>query len=166
ATARAALARPPIVSAPATISTALPPLVPLALPAIQPAVPFEAPPPQAAETKTEQVPTPPLRVAAANEPAAERPPAKIEFGIDLGGGASLEALRVHWASVKANYGPLPTGLHPLAAHRPKPTGGRTYRLVAGPLPNAAEAARLCARFPVARLSCRPAKFDGVQLAEH
>ena len=66
--------------------------------------------------------------------------------------------------MKANYGPLLVGLHPLAAQHPKHPAGVTYRLVAGPLPNAAEAAQLCARFPVTRTGCQPAKFDGAQLA--
>ena len=68
--------------------------------------------------------------------------------------------------MKANYGPLLAGLHPLVAQHPKHPAGIDYRLVAGPLPNAAEAARLCARFPVTRTGCRPAKFDGAQLAAH
>ncbi|HSP48942.1 MAG TPA: hypothetical protein VLN61_01915 [Pseudolabrys sp.] len=79
---------------------------------------------------------------------------------------SLEALRIHWAALQANYGPLLVGLHPVAAQHPKYPSGVTYRLMAGPLPNAIEAAQLCARFPVTRTGCRLAKFDGVQLAPH
>ena len=75
-------------------------------------------------------------------------------------------LRIHWAVMKANYGPLLAGLHPLASRYPKHPTGVTYRVVAGPLPTAAEAAKLCARFPVTRTGCHPAKFNGVQLAEH
>ncbi len=165
AAARAALTRPPAVSAPATITTALPPVVPLELPAIQAQAPAENAPPPTTETKTQLVPIPPARVAA-NTPATEPPPAKVEFGIDLGGAGTLEALRVHWVAVKANYGPLLNGLHPLVSRHTKQPAGVGYRLVAGPLPNAAEAARLCARFPITRIGCRPAKFDGVQLAEH
>jgi hypothetical protein len=149
---------------------ALPALTPLALPAVT-RTPLAAPenPPPAAETKTEAVPLPPVRVAAApaSEPAAEPPPpAKLEYGIDLGGAASIEVLRIHWAAMKANYGPLLAGLHPLASQYPKYPTGVTYRVVAGPLPTAAEAAKLCARFPVTRTGCHPAKFSGVQLAEH
>jgi hypothetical protein len=168
AAARAAISPPPALSTPATIATALPPVVPLALPTIQATVPAENAPPPAAEVKTQLVPIPPVRVAAtaANAPASEPPPAKVEFGIDLGGAGTLEALRVHWVAVKANYGPLLNGLHPLAARHAKHPAGLDYRLVAGPLPNAAEAAKLCARFPVTRIGCRPARFDGVQLAGH
>jgi hypothetical protein len=178
--ARAANTPPPAPSAPATTpaavavapppTPALPALTPLAMPALT-HVPTAAPenqPPPAAETKTEAVRLPPVRVAAApaSEPAAEPPPpAKLEYGIDLGGAASIEALRMHWAAMKANYGPLLAGLHPLASQHPKHPTGVTYRVVAGPLPTAAEATKLCARFPVTRTGCHPAKFNGVLLAE-
>jgi hypothetical protein len=167
--AKARATPPPAPSTPATVSTALPPLVPLAMPAIQPAAKPENPPPKIEETKTETVPVPPVRVAAApaDKTAAEpTPPTKVEFGIDLGGAATIDALRMHWAAMKANYGPLLVGLHPLASQHTKQPSGVDYRLVAGPLPNTAEAAKLCAHFPATRTGCRPAKFDGAQLAEH
>jgi hypothetical protein len=168
-------------SAPAPVA-AFPPLSPLAMPAIGQATagwqvaataphaaeaappPAEAAPPTA-EPVTELVPLPPVRVAAA-PPSEPAPPPKLEYGIDLGSAASLEALRVHWAAVKANYGPLLVGLRPLAAAHPKHPSGVIYRLVAGPLPSHADAAQLCARFPPLRTGCRPAKFSGAQLAEH
>src|SRR5664280_2058646 len=182
AAARAANTPPPAPSAPATTPAdiaAMPALTPLARPAVGetaaawPATttPTEAAapaiPPQAAEPAAEAAPLPPVRVAAAsaNEPVAAPPP-KPDYGIDLGAATSLEALRVHWVALKANYGPLLVGLHPVATQHTKTPTGVTYRMVAGPLPNATEAAQLCARFPVTRTGCRPAKFSGVQLAEH
>jgi len=168
ANARAGATPPPAPSTPATVATTLPPLAPLAMPPIQAAAKAETPSPKPDQIKTEMVPVPPVRVATApvNEPAAEPPPAKAEYGIDLGGAATMDALRIHWAAMKANYGPLLVGLHPLASQHPKHPSGVDYRLVAGPLPNTAEATKLCARFPVTRTGCRPAKFDGAQLAEH
>lgn len=162
---------PPAPSTPATMATALPPLAPLAMPAIQPAAKPKNPSPKLEETRTETVPVPPVRVAVApaKETLAEAepvPPAKVEFGIDLGGAATIDALRMHWTTMKANYGPLLVGLRPLASQHTKQPSGVDYRLVAGPLANTAEAAKLCARFPVTRTGCRPAKFDGAQLAEH
>jgi hypothetical protein len=171
---------PPPPSAPATApavdtgqpppATALPALTPLALPA-----PSEAaisspapPPPQAGEPVTELVPLPPVRVAAAPPRAAEAtpmPPVKPEFGIDLGGASSVEALRIHWLALKASYGPLLAGLHPVIAQHPRHPAGIDYRLVAGPLPSAGVAAQLCTRFPITRTGCRPAKFIGAHLAE-
>jgi len=117
-------------------------------------------PPQ--RTDADAVPLPPMRVVTVNGSAAE-PPGKGEFAIDLGGAASIEALRAHWASLKASHGPLLAGLQPLAAQHPKQPSGVTYRLVVGPLANAEDAARLCSRFP-ARTACHPTKFSGAQLA--
>jgi hypothetical protein len=172
AAARAAMTAPPTLSAPTT--TASDPAAKPSLPALTPIAPqiiaepaAAGPAPTVAE-KSAEVPKPPLRVAAApaSEPAAEPPPGKIEFGVDLGAASSTEALRMHWAAVKANYGPLLAGLHPLVSEHPKQPSGIIYRLVAGPLANVAEAAKLCARLPVTRTGCRPAKFDGEELATH
>jgi len=178
-------APPPAPSVPATVppaAAAAPALTPLAMPALnepaaawpptsppaQEAAHEAAPPPQAAAPEIEAVPLPPARVAALpeSEPAAAAPPAKLEYGIDLGGASNLEALRMHWAAMKANYGPLLVGLRPIASEHAKRPSGVTYRLLAGPLPNFAAAAQLCSRFPATRTGCRAVKFSGVQLAEH
>ena len=170
----------PVVMPPAMpLGSVLPTLAPLAMPTLKVTAaswPATKPEPEkpaaqanAADSENEPAQLPPVRVATApaNEPAAEPPePAKAEFGIDLGGASSLETLRIHWATLQANYGPLLVGLHPVAAQHPRHPSGVTYRLVAGPLPDAAEAARLCARFPVLRTGCHPAKFIGAQLAAH
>jgi hypothetical protein len=170
----------PVMMAPAMpLGSVLPELAPLAMPALKltaaswPATKPEAEKPAAqavaSDSETDPARLPPVRVASApaNEPAAEPPePAKDEFGVDLGGASSLEILRIHWATLKANYGPLLVGLHPVATQHPRHPSGITYRLVAGPLPDAAEAARLCARFPTLRTGCHPAKFIGAQLAAH
>jgi hypothetical protein len=113
----------------------------------------------------EPVPLPPTHVAVApaSEPAAE-PPRKPEFGVDLGGAPTMDVLGLRWAAVKANFGPLLTGLHPLAAHDRRP-GTTDYRLLVGPLPSAAAATQLCTRFAAARVTCRLAKFDGERIAQ-
>ncbi len=110
--------------------------------------------------------TMPAAATAAPVPASEPPPLrKPRFGIDLGHASSVEALRAHWAALKTAYGPLLAGLHPVVAQHPRHPGGIVYRLVAGPLPTIAAAAQLCARFPVTRTGCRPARFSGIHLAE-
>jgi len=156
--------------APAPVATVPPPvdlpaLPLLAMPVGEATLPTFVTGRTAAEPGAEPVPLPPVRVAAvaASEPAKELP-AVTPFGIDLGGAGSIEALRIHWAGLKANYGPLLTGLQPLVATRPKHPSGVTYRLVAGPLANTEDAAHLCARFPVLRTGCHPAKFAGAELA--
>jgi hypothetical protein len=77
-----------------------------------------------------------------------------EFGLDLGGGATV-GVRQRWATAKANFGSLLSGMDPCAAreHRPGKTG---YRLVVGPLPNSAAAAGLGAHFSAARTACHAA----------
>jgi len=111
------------------------------------------------------VPMPPARIANASLLENDQPaPKQAEFGLDLGGGATVDGLRLRWLTVKANFGPLLSGLRPLAArdHRAGATG---YRLVAGPLPNSAAAAGLCAHFVAARTACRAVKFEGEQIAQ-
>jgi hypothetical protein len=104
--------------------------------------------------------------ASASEPASALPlPRKAEFGIDLGGASSVETLRIHWATMRSNYGALLGGLHAVIAQRPRRPVGTDYRLLAGPLPTVAAAAHLCARFPVTRAGCRPARFSGNYLEE-
>jgi hypothetical protein len=136
---------------------------------LPPKTPEAAPPeetPEAAEGAAKPAAIPPVRVAAitASEPVTTPPPAGAGFGVDLGGASNLEALRIHWATLKANYGPLLVGLRPLVALLPKHPNGAIYRLVVGPLPSADKATQLCAGFPVLPTGCHPAKFSGGQLA--
>jgi len=177
-------AKPPIVSAPATTQQAaapasppaaaptparieVPMIAPLAMPVLTDnAAPWPTTPAQqAAAPLPEPIPLPPTRLASvpASEPAAE-PPRKPEIGVDLGGAPNIEVLNLRWVAVKANFGPLLTGLRPLAARVQRP-GATDVRLLVGPLPNITAAHQLCTKFAAARVTCRPAKFDGQQLAQ-
>ena len=95
--------------------------------------------------------------------AAESVATKTEFGIDLGGNASIEGLRTLWAALKASQPAMLDGLRPLIALREK-AGSFELRLVAGPLTNASVAARLCAALAAAGQACQPTVFDGQRLA--
>lgn len=116
------------------------------------------------------VPMPPRRIAALPETTAAVAPAphpaplppRAEYGIELANGPSLEALRERWAAVKANYGPLLTGLNPVAV-RDRHSGA--YRLIVGPMPNLAAAQHVCSRFAAARAPCRAAKFAGEDIVQ-
>ncbi len=90
---------------------------------------------------------------------------RTDFGVDIGSGPNLKALRTAWVSIRQNHGELFEGLHPVIAVRDggKP-GPVELRLIVGPLVNAAAAARLCGRIANAGLSCQPAIFDGQRLA--
>ncbi|HEY6023818.1 MAG TPA: hypothetical protein VIV34_06530 [Pseudolabrys sp.] len=165
AAALAAKAAPPVPSAPVTSTiAAAASSPPTAAPAAPPPSATAPPAPKTESPVAETVPLPPIRIAAA--PTNETPPATTqnEFGLDLGGATTLEGVRQRWATVKANFGPLLSGMHPLASpeHRPGVAG---YRLVVGPLPNSAAATGLCAHFVAARTACRSAKFAGEQIAQ-
>lgn len=100
-------------------------------------------------------------VPAATESVATR----TEFGVDVGGNASIEGLRAVWTALKASQPALFEGLRPVIAVREgKTPGAIELRLVAGPLPNASIAARLCAALSAAGQPCQPAVFDGQRLA--
>jgi hypothetical protein len=90
---------------------------------------------------------------------------RTDFGIDIGGGATLAALRVAWNTARANHPSMLENLRAVVAIRdgPKP-GSVELRLIIGPLSNAAAAARLCASLAAAGLSCQPAVFEGQRLA--
>lgn len=164
AAALAAKTTPPTPSAPATTA---PSAAANASPAASPTPPpIAAAAPKADTQTTAAVPLPPTRVAAvsANDAA---PPAtnQNEFGLDLGGAATLDGIRQRWITVKASFGPLLSGMYPLAAREHR-AGASGYRLVVGPLPNSPAATGLCAHFAAARTACKSVKFDGEQIAEH
>ena len=85
--------------------------------------------------------------------------------MDIGGNASIEGLRSLWSTLKSGQPALLDGLRPIVAVREgqKP-GALELRLIAGPLPNASIAARLCAALSSAGQACQPAVFDGQRLA--
>ena len=111
---------------------------------------------------TQSPPTVPLPPAA---PVPAAPTGKAEFGLDLGGANTLEGLRKLWAAAQVRHGSLLDGLRPVVhvRERPRPAAVE-MRLVAGPIPNAATAARMCATLAAAGAICQPAAFDGQRLA--
>jgi hypothetical protein len=153
----AAAAAAPIISPPGTTATPTEKPAPVAPPATaEAAAPPAAAPEQPATPAHEPVPLPPVRVAAL---PAEATASKPEFGIALATSSNLDVLRLQWGALKANYGPSLAGLRPIAAREQHGTA-TYYRLVLGPLPNAAAAAKLCARLTAARAVCHAGKFSG------
>jgi hypothetical protein len=114
-------------------------------------------PPQAAPPLGEPIRLPPMRIATTTGD-----PTGKEIGIDLGGARSMDIMHARWAAVKANFGPLLQGLYPVVARETR-AGLVPYRLIVGPLPNAAAAAQICARFAASKVTCRSTKFAGEQL---
>jgi HAMP domain-containing protein len=152
----------PVISSPATTEANR---TEKSAPAAPPATAEAAAPPAAAPEQSAApvheavpiaVPLPPVRVAAL---PAEAAASKPEFGVALATSSNLDVLRLQWGALKANYGPSLAGLRPIAAREQHGTA-TYYRLVLGPLPNAAAAAKLCARLTAARAVCHAGKFSG------
>jgi hypothetical protein len=85
-------------------------------------------------------------------------------GVDLGGAASLDRLRVLWNTVRSGQGQLFNGLYPVAHaregnHRARPD----IRLLVGPLATAEEAQKLCAVLIGSGQFCAPAVFHGQRM---
>jgi hypothetical protein len=92
-------------------------------------------------------------------------PAKPEFGLDLGGANTMEGLRALWTTARQRHGTLLEGLRPIVYLRERARPGVVdMRLVAGPIPNAATAARMCATLVAAGAICQPSPYDGQRLA--
>jgi hypothetical protein len=109
---------------------------------------------------------------AQHEPAAAaaqetRAPSRLDYGIDLGGASTIDALRALWAATRTEQTPLLDRLEPAVVLRPTGKGGAPQlRLMAGPFADAAAAAALCKNFAAGRSICRPFAFDGNKLPLH
>jgi hypothetical protein len=97
-------------------------------------------------------------------PAPESVATITEFGVDIGGGPNIDALRDLWNSAKGAHARAFDGLRPVISVRDGKQGAAELRLVVGPLSNAAAAAKICASLSVNGWTCRPAVFDGQRLA--
>ena len=102
--------------------------------------------------------------AAASIASSETPAAKTDFAIDLGGANSFAGLRGLWRGLlKAN--PALGSLRPMVVVRESNNGlGMQLRLLAGPIINAAAAARLCAALVDGQRTCETATFEGQHLS--
>ena len=139
---------PPVVTAPAVVAAVPPPTPAPVAPAAEPPQPAAA------------VPLPPERIASV-EPDTSKP----SIGIDVGGASSSDALKAHWASVKANYGPMLGPLQPMIVSRERKGAPTSYRLVLGPLVSPNAAVQVCSRLIAARLTCRPITYTSETAAQ-
>jgi hypothetical protein len=147
----------------ATLTAAIP---------LMPAKSMMAPPDPAATKLTDPAPPaePPAAEAASPteaEPAADDGPAiavqRTEFGVDVGGASSVEGLRMLWQRLSKDKSVA--GLRPIIVVKERPNGtGMQLRLVAGPLRDAAAAAKLCAGLAAADRPCEATVFDGQSLS--
>jgi hypothetical protein len=118
-------------------------------------------------------PMPEVVAPAASAANAERDPPwaasskvavqRTEFGVDVGGANSLGGLRALWRGLKSNA--VLSALRPIIVVKESNTGlGMQLRLVAGPLADAAAAAKICAALLESQRPCETTVFDGQRLA--
>ncbi|WFU85235.1 hypothetical protein QA645_21595 [Bradyrhizobium sp. CIAT3101] len=129
------------------------------------------PQPDASEQKPESTPAPTEVAAAPAKPPeateAESPAIAVQqtrFAIDLGGANSVDGLRALWRSLSKSH-PEVAALRPIIMIKEGNNGlGMQLRLGAGPLINAAAAAKLCAGLAENDRHCETAVFDGQRLS--
>jgi hypothetical protein len=167
-------------SAAAITAPAVTPTAPL-----MPSKSIMAPPDPAAtkliesEPSADTAPALPPPQTVANAPAMAEPDApapapvlpaiavqRTEFGVDLGGANSVDGLRALWRGLlKYRANKALTELRPIIVVKERSNGlGMQLRLVAGPLNDAAAAAKLCATLTENDRSCETTVFDGQRLA--
>jgi len=139
-----------------------------------------APPDSAAEKLIEPEPvapprpevvasTPPAESAVADPSQADAPKLAVqrtEFGVDVGGANSLNGLRALWRGLLKSRSNAPlTTLRPIIVVKEGNTGlGVQLRLVAGPISDAAAAAKICAVLIESQRTCETTVFEGQRLA--
>jgi hypothetical protein len=131
--------------------------------------------PTAAATATASLALAPIAAATVAVFGAPQPPsdsavpaasAPVQYGVDIGSGLTIEALRARWLSIYAAHPQLFDGMKPIVSVKEVARGSRVeLRLVAGPIAQAAAATRLCASLASFGLFCQPTLYEGQRLAQ-
>jgi TolA-binding protein len=107
---------------------------------------------------------PPAPDPAASKAASAVAVQRTEFGVDLGAANSIDGLRALWRGLLKSNAAL-TPLRPIIVVKERNNGlGMQLRLVAGPLSDAAAAAKICAALIASERACATSVFDGQRLA--
>lgn len=155
----------PAKTAPATAS----PVTPQAAPAPQLATATAAPE-SATATPSIDKDKPATDKPATAETAPEASPQlavnRTEFGVDVGGANSVGGLRALWRGLLKSRSNAPlAALQPIIVIKESNSGlGMQLRLVAGPLTDAAAAAKICATMVENERPCATTVYDGQHLA--
>jgi hypothetical protein len=106
----------------------------------------------------------PAAIASAADAAASASP-QSAYGVDIGSGLTIQALRARWEVLRSAHPQLFEGLQPIVSVKEVPRGSRVeLRLVAGPLAQPRAATQLCAQLTPFGLFCQPTFYDGQRLA--
>ncbi len=157
-------------------ATPLPAIASKSVPAPPETAAQPSPPEPAAKATAATVPIPvaaatptPTSDTAQSDAAPSNPPKmevqKTEFAVEVGGANSLNGLRALWRGLLKSRSNAPlVPLHPIIIIRESSTGGgMQLRLGAGPLSDAAAAARICAVMVENRHPCETTVYDGQRL---
>jgi hypothetical protein len=122
-----------------------------------------------APQKPEVVASAPPAAATDDGPEATESIPKVqrtEFGVDVGGANSVGGLRALWRGLLKTRANAPlAALRPIIVVKESSTGlGMQLRLVAGPLTDAAAAAKICAGMTANDRPCETTVFDGQRLS--
>src|SRR3984893_5219903 len=116
-------------------------------------------------------PIPEVVASAPSADGAERDPPKVavqrtEFGVDVGSANSLGGLRALWRGLLKSKSNAPLAAwRPIIVVKESNSGlGMQLRLVAGPLADAAAAAKICAVMIESERTCETTVFDGQRLS--
>ncbi len=112
----------------------------------------------------DHAPAPPAFAPTENTTPAEPPP--TQYGVDIGSGLTLQALRARWQTLRAAHPALLEGMQPIASIKETPHGSKIeLRLVVGPLSQPGAATQLCSALTMFGMFCQPAVYDGQRLAQ-
>jgi hypothetical protein len=111
--------------------------------------------------QTAAVPVAETKPGEAKSPEAQAPERTGAVGVQLGGGTTLDALRLNWSLMSEQN-------EDLRRLEPRYTtsdaqGTMPYRLQAGPLPTREDAVKVCAELISRGLPCRVGSFNGSAL---
>lgn len=99
---------------------------------------------------------------AASQPMPPALEAAGRFGLALGEAVSVETAWDTWVDLADRVGALLIGMHPVIAA--DANGDGAARLIAGPVPDYAEAMRLCAAIAERDIACQATEFSGEALS--
>jgi hypothetical protein len=155
----------PVTPAPATSAAATPAPTPATTPEPAPEVAAAAPAvdkPAADKPAADKKDGPDAAPTAAPQLAVKR----TEFGVDVGGANSIGGLRALWRGLlKWRANATLAALQPIIVVKEGNNGlGMQLRLVAGPLTDAAAAAKICASMTINDRHCETTVYDGQRLA--
>ncbi|HEX3505627.1 MAG TPA: hypothetical protein VHU22_19765 [Xanthobacteraceae bacterium] len=110
-------------------------------------------------------PPPPPPSFSQSEPATPSAPPPTQYGVDIGSGLSLQALRARWQTLRTTHAALLEGMQPIVTVRETVHGKIELRLVVGPLPQPGAASQLCQALTMFGMFCQTTVYDGQHLAQ-